>query len=155
MYEKIELDSLVIEITRKCNLNCKHCFNSGSRIREMPLELLDCIIQEAMTFGVKEISLSGGEPLLHSQLFNIFDMLKKYPQIKFGLLTNGTLLNCKIIHSIEALENSFIQISFDGSQKEIYEANRGEGTFEKFWSGLEMLALSKLRIRGQEQRFPY
>lgn len=145
MYENIKLNSLIIEITDNCNLNCKHCFKSGGHGEEMSIELLEKIIEEAVGYGVKEISLSGGECLLHPRLFDIIQMIKKYSNVKFGFLTNGMLLNQEFLDEIEKLPDCCVQISADGSKKDIYESIRGEGTFENYMAALELLSKSKIK----------
>lgn len=158
MYENIELDSLIVQVTRGCNLNCRHCFNSGSREGKMEVEQLKQVIEKSLKYNIMEISLSGGEPLSHPEIHEILSVIKQYPQISFGILTNGTLLTEKMMQEIEESENIFMQISFDGSKKEIYEAIRGAGTFERFWHGLELLAGSKIkdkRVRTAVSRVNY
>jgi radical SAM protein with 4Fe4S-binding SPASM domain len=60
------LHELKVEVTHRCDLNCIHCSSDAlpSNYAEMSLENCVCIVSQAAQMGAKEISLSGGEPLI-------------------------------------------------------------------------------------------
>lgn len=145
---QLELSSLIIDITNECNLNCAHCFNrkSFNSARYLSLEQIDMIVSKAIPYKVEKVYLSGGEPLLHPELYNILRCLtRKYPHIEIGIATNGTLLNDEILRCIELCGNVVVQISVDGSNAKIYEQTRGKGVFPAFCTGFEALAKSKIK----------
>lgn len=86
-YEK----SLLLFITGKCNLNCKNCFSSSSRnLIEMTLEQIKNILDANKEF--KKVDLMGGEPLLHKNIKEIIEEIRKRNQ-QPSIYTNGIKLN--------------------------------------------------------------
>lgn len=112
--------SVMIEITNRCNLNCKHCARTM-----MGLEYLDVGDMSFENFkmifkqfpDVRSVTLTGlGEPLLHPELFQIIEYIKNYREdIRIFMSTNGTLLNDEKIQRLINSGVDDLQISFDGS----------------------------------------
>lgn len=128
---EIGIEKMYIEITKKCNLRCKHCYNSsgGELKEEIPLEKIIDILYYIKEKGLTSVALSGGEALLHSK---IEDILKKTKELELQvmLLTNGTIYNEKIF-SMLFKYNPEIQVSIDGPTAQANDEIRGEGSFEK------------------------
>ncbi len=83
-----------IEITNKCNLKCKHCYNESDENRNLTMQLDDFyqIIDCLSKMGVPKIQITGGEPFLVKE--NLRKMLD-YSVGKFScieIFTNGTLI---------------------------------------------------------------
>jgi len=99
---------VVVEITERCNLNCKHCCVAATSYGEdiSPEKILKIVD----TLNAKEIYLTGGEPLLYSNLEFLLSELKKR-EIFVSMATNGTLLEkfMKIYRYVDR-----IQVSIDG-----------------------------------------
>lgn len=128
-----KLTSVVIEITDKCNLQCRHCMNRPDSVGiETDIEQLSFAIEKINRFGVDKIYFSGGEPLLHKSIIDIIDLCKDYPIISFVITTNGLLLTSEIMKAIEKHKNLTLQFSIDGTTASTYEYLRGKGTFEQF-----------------------
>ena len=83
--------------------------------------------------------------MCHPDITRIIDLCGNYPDVYFTITTNGLLLTEKIINQIEQYANICVQISVDGLSKEVYEAQRGIGIFEKFKSILDQLISSKIK----------
>lgn len=73
-----------LSITNECNRRCEYCFqkewylsSNSNSVKEMSLETVEQIIK-MMTDDIKHLKLLGGEPLLHSNLFDILDVIKFY-----------------------------------------------------------------------------
>lgn len=126
----------IIFPTYKCGQNCSYCMYKVARIRgdskepqEMNVDLLEKVILDLISFGVKRIELSGGgEPLEHGSFSQILDILervrKENEELKFGLLTNGILLDKFNPQKLIYVFNDYIRISrcqevnFDSQQNE-------------------------------------
>ena len=90
MFKKI-----YIEITNVCNLNCKFCPDTNRKKEFMSLENFEKVIKQIHKH-TKLVALHvKGEPLLHSDLEQIFKILEKY-NLKTNITTNGTLINKNI-----------------------------------------------------------
>ena len=149
MYEKIELKTVLIEITNKCNLKCIHCFNyfdrENGRVSYISLDKIKYIIDKCKIYSLEKVYLSGGEPLLHPDIIKVIELCGKYPDVFFTITTNGLLFSPKIISAIEKYTNICVQLSVDKLKKSSYEAQRGIGTYKKFNQVLKMLLTSKIK----------
>ncbi|MEM5814625.1 MAG: radical SAM protein, partial [Candidatus Aenigmatarchaeota archaeon] len=82
-----------VMITKRCNQNCVYCYYPKEPVPDMTLDMAKDIVKECRTLD-KEIfyDLSGGEPLLHKDVFEIIELC--LPEGKEVLLnTNGTLID--------------------------------------------------------------
>jgi len=146
MYENISIETVVITVTTSCNLSCAHCFNrKNDDIGHMDYDSIAKIINKFSLYGASEIVISGGEPLLHPDIDKIVLIPLLYPKIKFIIATNGMLLTDDLIAQMEKVDNLSIQISMDGSNIEIYEKQRGTGSYSEFYRGFLLLAQSSVR----------
>ncbi len=121
--------SFIIKTTRKCNLNCKYCFERDNNSKEIERSLLISLFKVLNSmYWIKKINFiwHGGEPLLLGQEFyeRIIKDQKKYikKEIYNSIQTNGTLLSKQFVTFLN--ENYFnIGISFDGLMQ-IHDINR-------------------------------
>ncbi len=79
-----------IAITQRCNFNCTYCDQDRS-IPDPSIERIKKIVDRLGEIGVRRISLTGGEPLLRSDLEEILDYIKA-KKIKCTVVTNGYLV---------------------------------------------------------------
>lgn len=81
-----------VELTSKCNQLCKHCFlgHDLNRYRHMPIETIEQTIDALAMAGVRQLILSGGEPLSHPDFEKILDYAGTNYDFKISLLTNGS-----------------------------------------------------------------
>jgi len=142
----VKINNAYIEITNICNLNCRSCYNRSGvphTKKELSLAkiitLTDRLINE---YGCERISLSGGEPTLHSEFSEILEYLLKY-DVQIGVVTNGTSENESFINTINENEKISIQVSLDGSCEEINAKTRGTGSFIKTKAFLSKLNKAK------------
>jgi 7,8-dihydro-6-hydroxymethylpterin dimethyltransferase len=97
LQEKLSTCLALIEIVHSCNLNCPTCyadspFGTGGQVDAVPLEDLMRRIQGVVDRkgGIEILQLSGGEPTLHPQFFELLRWLQEHPGIDYVLLnTNG------------------------------------------------------------------
>jgi mycofactocin biosynthetic radical S-adenosylmethionine protein MftC len=141
----------LIELTRACNLRCKHCFNSSDVALPEELsfdeicELVNKIIasQDKRTKD-KTIVISGGEPFLRHDIFQIIDYINKHGYCA-EILTNGTLITPQIVQLLSKT-NVKVRISLDGCTSETHEWMRGKGTFSKAVRGIEAIRDANINI---------
>jgi len=117
LYETAYMESFLWSITGKCNYKCRHCLLSAPTFEQVQLSLEDCkhIIKELETSGVSNIDISGGEPLVRQDFWQIVDELAKANIKVRTIFTNGRLINEKFIEELNK-RNMYpaFQISFDG-----------------------------------------
>ena len=122
-----KLNSVVWEITWKCNANCIHC-GSDCISKEKPNQLTtgECleIIKDLYRIGAKKVTLSGGDPLLREDFPILAGEIKKYG-MNLGFITNGIALNDAKIKLIKELKPRAFGISIDGADEYIHDYIRG------------------------------
>ncbi|MDP6452653.1 MAG: heme d1 biosynthesis radical SAM protein NirJ [SAR202 cluster bacterium] len=123
---------VIWNLIRRCNLCCKHCY-SISADTEFPGELTTEEVLEVMDdlreFGVPSLILSGGEPLLRPDLFEIGKRAKALG-FYIGLSTNGTLIRPEHIEPIKEAGFDYLGISIDGLGKTHDTFRQMEGAFD-------------------------
>lgn len=134
----VEIKSAFVETTSSCNLKCKHCYNnSGVSCNYIDFEVIERLVSSLVELNADFVSISGGEPLLHPDFDRIMGLLDHY-NIKFQIITNGTLLHTKIEVLEKYKRKVFIQISLDGVGT-THDDLRGRGTFELITENIKML----------------
>lgn len=121
--------SVQLELTGKCNLECMHCYNrSGRKYSADTLKPSDWIrIARDIVAGggVFQVVVSGGEPLiLKEDLFRIMDVFAE-DQTRFVFITNGFLLNEKILRRLGHYKYAWMQVSIDGLTPDVHDGFRG------------------------------
>lgn len=124
---------VVWNITRRCNLKCIHCY-SDSDAKSYPGELNwdQCVnvIDDLAQYGVPALLLSGGEPTIHPQFFDLAGYART-KGLRLTLSTNGTLIDEEKASKIKDLGFSYVGISLDGIGA-THDYFRGrEGAFDK------------------------
>lgn len=103
-----------ISLTNHCNSNCFFCSNEGMPVayknnKEIDLENLTWIIETLSENGLKNIALTGGEPILYSKLDKLLNVLAQHKYDNLFFHTNGFLLNEKIADRL--IESGFTKIA--------------------------------------------
>ena len=129
-------------ITHKCNLRCLQCYQEDYS-NDLNLKQISKIFFDYMEYLIANdfkghINITGGEPFLHPDFFNIINLFEEN-NITFGILTNGTLLDEDMVKRLSEYNNlSFVQISLDGT-KRMHDSIRGKGNFKKAINGIRLL----------------
>jgi len=110
----------------------------------MPIEKAIEIIDILADSGVFEISLIGGEPFLHKDLIKIIKHCSKR-EMAINVVTNGTLLNQKIIQKLSNIKRLVLLVSLDGMEK-IHDYIRGKGVFKKVDIALKQLLKKEIAV---------
>ena len=125
-------------VTRKCNLNCKHCY-SDSTEEPAPDELLTeeakKLLDEIANWGIKLLIFDGGEPLCRADFFEISEYAaQKGLRVVIG--SNGTLIDIYVAKKLKKSGVMAVQISIDGAKAQTHDQFRGEvGAFDKALDG--------------------
>jgi radical SAM protein with 4Fe4S-binding SPASM domain len=142
-------------LTEKCNLRCKHCYQSGVPRDELTLsEIKDVVSEISNTFkewsGLYDVSFSpsfnvtGGEPFLFK---NFYKTLEYISQEGFDIyvLSNGTLIEKEKAGILGRLGVKGVQVSMEGPE-EIHNNIRGRGSFEAAVNGIRCLLETGLEV---------
>ncbi len=140
------LKNLMITITEKCNLSCKHCYITDKNLVDMSLEnILELIKKFYNLQGIKLI-LTGGEPFLYTKLKELLQKLKTIPLQKV-LLTNGTLISEQNQEILKLLkDNNFeLFVSIDGLE-DSHNEFRNADCFQNTIEGIKTLIENKIKV---------
>jgi MoaA/NifB/PqqE/SkfB family radical SAM enzyme len=128
---------IVVEATNRCNLNCKHCHKNindmgGSGPVDIDLHLLDRILEQTEPYRTRIISITGGEPTLHSDWEGLIAVMEKH-DFDYTIASNGQNFKEAYKMIVMGASQRFRGFSFslDGATAETNDAVRGEGSFEK------------------------
>ena len=153
MKQKRQVISFNIEITARCNNNCRHCYinlpaaDKKAQENELTLGEIERIANEAVSLGAVWCLITGGEPFLRKDFFDIYLMLKK-KGLLVSVFTNGTLITEKHIEFFKKYPPRDIEITVYGVTKETYErVTRVPGSFDAFMKGLNLLLENNIKVR--------
>lgn len=128
-------------ITGKCNYNCLHCFNAADNaplMSEFTSEEAEKLIEEAEICGINAVTITGGEPMLHKNFFDIIERIYKHGMYVRELNTNGFFIDDGALTRLKAIDDGIkIKISFDGIGHHDWLRNR---------KGAEENALRAIRL---------
>lgn len=161
MKKKRALISFDLEITARCNNDCRHCYiNLPARARvakekELSLEEIKEIADEAISLGALWCLLTGGEPLLRDDFFDIYLYLKR-KGLLVSVFTNATLIKEEHVRVFKKYPPRDIEVSVYGVSERTYEGvTRRAGSFEAFVQGLNLLLASRVRVRLKAMALRY
>jgi len=138
---------VVWNFTKACNLNCKHCYEDARTpapdelSRSEALEAVDRMGEAGVAF----IALSGGEPLIRPDLFDIAQRIKEN-EMGLAIATNGTLLTKENVKRLAEVDCQYIQISLDGATPATHNRFRGGKSFEKTVRGIRNAVESGIKV---------
>ncbi len=144
LYQKPILKDLFIEITSRCNARCEHCGSScGNFIPKDEIsadELKKTLLDISQHYNANEIllNITGGEPLIRKDLFEIMDYANKLG-FRWGMTSNGMLITDEILEKMNQTNMETISISLDGL-KETHESFRKvSNCFDKIIENIKKL----------------
>ena len=128
------IHKLRISLLDACNMNCLYCMPDEKEFMAkknwVSAEELCEIASKLVVYGVDEIRLTGGEPLLRPDFRRIVSGLDKLPLSKFGLTTNGIHLERELEY-LKGTSLKYLNISLDSLSKETFEKVTQTNTFSR------------------------
>jgi len=97
---------------RRCNLSCKYCNEYDKTSDPVPFETVKRRIDLLSGLGASIVTISGGEPMLHPQIYEIFAHIRSHGMIA-GLISNGYYMTRDRIKKLNAAGLEYLQISID------------------------------------------
>jgi MoaA/NifB/PqqE/SkfB family radical SAM enzyme len=127
------LPIVILYVTEGCNLRCITCSYRQPAPNELTLDELEQLADSLVSFGLRHIVFSGGEPLLRRDFPEICGVFKRR-EVKQTLLTNGLLLE-KRLSELDGMFSEII-VSIDGPDEETHDAIRGVHSFQQIVKGV-------------------
>jgi radical SAM protein with 4Fe4S-binding SPASM domain len=142
-----------LEVTARCNNNCRHCYinlPAGDRLareKELSLEEIGEIADQAVSLGAVWCLLTGGEPLLREDFAELYLALKR-KGLLVSVFTNATLVAQQHAGLFKHYPPRDIEVSVYGVTQQTYErVTRRPGSYAAFRRGLELLLGSGISVR--------
>jgi heme d1 biosynthesis radical SAM protein NirJ len=131
---------VIWNLIRRCNLRCKHCYSISTDVDfpgELSTDEVFTVMDDLKHFRVPVLILSGGEPLLRS---DIFDISRRAKALGFyvGLSTNGTPIDDTNIAAIAEVGYDYVGVSLDGIGPTHDHFRRRDGAFEASLRGIRL-----------------
>ena len=104
-------------ITGRCNFRCRHCYMDApdAVLGELSTEEALNMIDQMAECGVLRVDITGGEPLVRPDFWQLIDRILSYKMVIRQIYTNGWLLNENVLNEFERRRlRPEIEISFDG-----------------------------------------
>ncbi len=150
-YPLIKPNTITLTLTSKCNLRCIMCDHWRSKdIDELNTGEWKGIIDQIAEWGIREVDISGGEPFVRKEAFEIIEYLTQ-KNIGINITTNFTLLNKKDIEHLFETSTTRLQVSIDGIGKTHDEIRGKSGTFDKVMKNVEHFNTIKSKKKSKMQ----
>ena len=140
----IEFDVIYLLITNRCNLRCTHCCADaeGEASKTFQLEMntqqWKKTIDKVISANPKGVAITGGEPMIRNDFFEILETEQKKYTGKIALATNSTLISNENVSTLVKLIDK-IDVSIDGIDEETCSKIRGKGVFGKVMNSIALL----------------
>lgn len=136
-----DIESIDFIITNRCNLQCIHCCaNAETAVGKdiLTTDIIKKIADEILTLNLKSIVITGGEPMLRDDFFEIANYIRDRFSGHMTLMSNGLLISNKNVDEIIRIFDG-IDLSLDGYDEESCSKIRGKGVFTKVISVVNLL----------------
>ncbi|MCE8023797.1 heme d1 biosynthesis radical SAM protein NirJ [Billgrantia aerodenitrificans] len=139
---------VIWNLIRRCNLTCKHCYTVSADVDfkgELSTEEVFSVLDDLKRFRVPALILSGGEPLMRPDIFEISRRAKELG-IYTGLSTNGTLIDESNIAQIAECGYDYVGISIDGLEATHDEFRRRKGAFRESMHAVKLCKQHGIKV---------
>jgi MoaA/NifB/PqqE/SkfB family radical SAM enzyme len=128
---------LVMEITHRCNLRCKHCFVPKEKVEPSQQQIVQAV-QEAVRARCRKVILTGGEPLLRSDLESIISACAQF-EVLVDLNSNLTLLTQERARRLSEAGIGEVSASVHGDRATHDWLSGQAGCYDQAIKGIEMM----------------
>ena len=139
-------------ITGKCNYNCLHCFNAADNAplqSEWTAEEAEKLLDEAYECGINAFTITGGEPMLHKNFFDIIEGIYKRNMFVEEINTNGYYITAAALERLKKIGCiPLMKISFDGLGFHDWMRNR-EGAEENALNAIKLCIENGFPVKVQ------
>jgi len=136
-------------VTDRCQLNCDHCLRDpGAKPLDLPLETLVSAVEQARAlYGVGHVGLTGGEPTLHPQFYEIIDAIVERG-CTWHMVSNGARFDRVALRLAERPARlaslRMLNLSLDGATETTHDGIREQGSYESVMRAASICTLRKI-----------
>ncbi len=138
------LSELWIQVNNACNLACTHCLvvSGPGKDPGLPYDQLEQIVDRAVGLGLERLYITGGEPFVRRDIFDLLHHATDNLGLEAIVLTNATVIRGRVKNEIDGLDRSLVrfQVSIDGTRAATNDPIRGAGSFDRAMEGARILS---------------
>ncbi len=138
--------SVHLDLTYRCNERCEHCYLEHDDRGEMSLVEIRALLRDLADAGVFFLTLSGGEPLMRRDCFEIIESARALG-FNVKLKTNAVMVREKEARRLRALGVEQVQISLYSHRAEVHDGiTKLPGSLKRTLAGIRLLRSAGLRV---------
>lgn len=129
---------VVFNLTRRCNLDCRHCYLESQNItykNELSTAQIKKVINSLAKIDIPVLLFSGGEPLVHKDILPLIEYAKAR-KIRVGLSTNGTLISKMLAKKLARSGVDYVGVSIDGGKSMHDRFRKIKGAYDMAIKGI-------------------
>ena len=135
---------IVWNITWRCNLRCKHCYENAGPLRDRSLTWDEMTTEEKLAFVdevadsyIPALSFSGGEPLACPDFWEVVEHARERG-LYLSMNSNGTLITPEVARRLKELDFAYVAVSLDAPVPEVHDEFRGiPGAWKRTVEGIK------------------
>ena len=138
---------LCIIPTDLCNMTCEFCLTTETRKKQksIPLKTVERFLEKIRPFGYDTVSLTGGEPCCHPELYDLVDLIVRNG-LRFKIVSNGYEFE-KYIPLLEYKSNLHsISFSLDAGSQILHDELRMRGSFKKVTDAVSFFSKEGINV---------
>jgi radical SAM protein with 4Fe4S-binding SPASM domain len=138
--------SVHLDITYRCNERCEHCYLDHDDRGEMTTAEIGGLLRQLADAGVFFLTLSGGEPLIRRDCFEIIEEARSLG-FNVKLKTNAVLIREKEARRLRSLGVEQVQISLYSHRPEVHDGiTKVPGSLKRTLAGVRLLRSAGLKV---------
>lgn len=149
------LNTIYFYLTTGCNLACRHCYLEPTPLKQatekavLAADVFSNIIKQAKPLGLRQVKLTGGEPLFHPQIKELLSIVKQ-EKVALRIETNGVLCSAELAEQISGCElygkKPLVSVSLDSHEAKTHEYIRAvPGCFAETLQGIHNLVAAGIK----------
>lgn len=135
----------IIEVTRKCNRKCAHCYVEIDGRAELSLSQFKIVLDNLSNAGVMIIHFTGGEPFLRKDFLELL-VYARQKNMRVHFDTNATMLDAATLEKVAGLDIDMMNVGFDGSTDKVYGIVRNREDFQRVIDNIRLAVDNKIEI---------
>ncbi|KXB02829.1 hypothetical protein AKJ35_00880 [candidate division MSBL1 archaeon SCGC-AAA833F18] len=139
------LYSVTWNVTSGCNFSCKHCYVPEVERQDLGTEEAKDLLDGLADFGVEELYMSGGEPLLREDLFELISYAVD-SGLHTDVITNGWYMTEEKATKFGKSGASHVSVSIDGLEDTHDDFRNKKGSFQKCVNAIKLLRSAGVKI---------
>jgi radical SAM protein with 4Fe4S-binding SPASM domain len=152
--DRPKLHSVAIELTAVCNQKCTYCYNEwrddggaelGAPSSALVLRRIDRLVE---AFRIDHVTLTGGEPFSHREVFAILDRLREHG-LRVQIISNGGLIDDALAARLAPYRPGYVQVTLNAPEAALHDEHvGGHGHYERTLRGIAALRAHGVTVVG-------